>query len=269
MIDLIEIRPVPFHAIKLIDVLVRAMSEHDPDTAQHLEATARIAEQTARAMGLPEPIVTRSRNGARLHDIGKIDLDLNILRKPGKLTSFEWKLVKLHPGRGEEILREIPLLRELAPIVGAHHERFDGRGYPNNLMSHEIPLESRIISVADAFEAMTGWRSYRKPLSVDAALFELAANSGTQFDPAVVNAFLAAHAMASEDRKRTEYVLTGLPALEKETSRDDRPVCEMWRLDGLQCPIGDGVLVPATSPCRTSGRRNRLSVSSMSEELCA
>jgi HD-GYP domain-containing protein (c-di-GMP phosphodiesterase class II) len=199
MIDLQSFRPAPFPAIKLIDVLVRAMSEHDPDTAQHLEATARIAEQTARAMRLAEPMVARCRNAARLHDIGKIDLDLRILRKPGKLTTAEWELVKLHPGRGQQILSEIPLLAELAPIVGAHHERFDGRGYPKNLMSHEIPLESRIISVADAFEAMTGWRSYRKPLSVDAALFELAANSGTQFDPAVVNAFLAAHALASAE----------------------------------------------------------------------
>jgi HD-GYP domain-containing protein (c-di-GMP phosphodiesterase class II) len=266
MIALQEVRPDSVPVIKLIDVLLRAMSEHDPDTAQHLEATARIAEQTARAMRLPEPMIVRCRNAARLHDIGKIDLDLRILRKPGKLTSSEWELVKLHPGRGEAILNEIPLLRELAPIVGAHHERFDGRGYPNNLMSHEIPLESRIISVADAFEAMTGWRSYRKPLSVDSALFELAINAGTQFDPAVVNAFLAAHALACADQAGLHFA--GLPAREMEATRDDGPVCEMWRLDGLQCPLGEGVLVPPTSACRTRGRRNQLSMSRLSAELC-
>jgi HD-GYP domain-containing protein (c-di-GMP phosphodiesterase class II) len=194
MLDAREILPISSPTTKLIDSLVRGMSEYDHDTAMHLEATGRISAETAQAMGLDAATVARCRDGARLHDIGKIDLDLRILRKAGRLTNDEWELVKLHPGRGEEILNGIPLLAALAPIVGAHHERFDGHGYPNKLAGNEIPLESRIIAVADAFHAMTGARSYRTSMSVEGALFELSINAGTQFDPDVVRAFVVTHA---------------------------------------------------------------------------
>jgi HD-GYP domain-containing protein (c-di-GMP phosphodiesterase class II) len=167
------------------------MSEHDRDTAQHLEAVGRLAEHTARAMELDAVTVARCRDGARLHDIGKLDLDLRILRKKGPLTPSEWAVVKLHPRRGEQILSTIPQLAPLARIVGAHHERVDGQGYPNRLIGDHIPLESRVIAVADAFHAMIGWRTYKKVMSVNAALAELAANAGTQFDPTVVRRFVA------------------------------------------------------------------------------
>ncbi len=162
----------------LIDTLVRMMYEHDCDTAAHLEATGRLAEQTARAMELDALTVGRCRDGGRLHDIGKLELDPR-------------GTIHLHPRRAEQLLGKIPQLAALAVIVGAHHERIDGRGYPNRLSGSEIPLESRIIAVADAFHAMIGWRSYKEVLPVSSALAELMANAGTQFDPVVVNTFVA------------------------------------------------------------------------------
>lgn len=157
----------------LIDALVRLMYEHDRDTAEHLEATGRLAEQTARAMALDAPAVARCRDGARLHDIGMLDLDTRML----------------HPHRGEALLQTIPLLAGLAAIVGAHHERVDGQGYPNRLSGSEIPLESRIIAVADAFHSMI-CRRWDNAMPVECALLELTANAGTQFDAAVVRTFV-------------------------------------------------------------------------------
>lgn len=177
---------------QLIDVLMRAMSDHDPDTAHHLEAVGRLAQQTAWAMELDAVTVARCRDAARVHDIGKLDLDVRLLRSKEALTASEWEIVKLHPIRGERLLRGIPLLAPLAPIVGAHHERIDGRGYPGGRLGPEIPLESRLIAVVDAFHAMIGWRSYKRAISVNCALTELVAHSGTQFDATIVHAFVAA-----------------------------------------------------------------------------
>jgi HD-GYP domain-containing protein (c-di-GMP phosphodiesterase class II) len=178
------------HAIGIVDGLVHMMSIHDKETALHLDATAHLADRTARAMGLDDEMVARCRIGARLHDIGKIGVDNRIINKPASLSELEWSLMCLHPAKGEEIVAGIPLLAALAPIVRAHHERIDGSGYPDRKMGDEIPLESRVIAVADAFHAMTVPRAYRKVLSVEVALHELTANAGMQFDEDVVATFV-------------------------------------------------------------------------------
>ena len=128
--------------------------------------------------------------GALLHDVGKIGVPDYILHKPGPLTPEEWDEMKRHPDIGNEMLKDIAFLSGAAAIVHAHHERFDGKGYPNGLTGEEMPLGARIFNVADAFDAMTTDRPYRKALSVAEAREEVLRNSGTQFDPEVVQSFL-------------------------------------------------------------------------------
>lgn len=177
------------HAVGLVDGLVRMMSVHDRETALHLDATGELAERLARALGLDADAVVRCRVGARLHDIGKIAVDARIINKPTYLTAGEWDVMTLHPAKGEEVVCGIPMLAVLAPIVRSHHERIDGMGYPDRLGGDEIPLESRVIAVADAFHAMTVPRPYRKPVAVEEALYELVRCAGTQFDADVVGVF--------------------------------------------------------------------------------
>ena len=177
-------------AIGIVDGLVQMMSVHDKETALHLDATAHLAERTARAMGLDAETTLRCRIGARLHDVGKIAVDNRIINKPTSLTELEWAMMSMHPQKGEEILLGIPALADYAPIVRAHHERVDGTGYPDRKIGEDIPLESRVIAVADAFHAMTVPRPYRKPFAVEVALEELMANAGSQFDEEVVGTFV-------------------------------------------------------------------------------
>jgi putative nucleotidyltransferase with HDIG domain len=127
-----------------------------------------------------------------LHDIGKIGIDLTIIKKPAKLTPDEWSQIRMHPIIGANIIRQLNFLDEITPIIKHHHARFDGGGYPDPDMSGDkIPLGSRIISVTDAFDAMTSDRPYRKAMSKETALEELKKCAGNQFDPRVVEAFLS------------------------------------------------------------------------------
>ena len=128
---------------------------------------------------------------AILHDIGKIGIPDSILNKPGRLTDEEYRLVKEHPAIGAEIVKQVKALEPVASIILQHQERWDGKGYPYGMKGEDIPMEARIISVLDAYDAMTSDRSYRKALPVQTAIAELKRCSGTQFDPKVVNAFLA------------------------------------------------------------------------------
>ena len=124
--------------------------------------------------------------GALLHDIGKIAVPDAILCKAGPLTDEEWAIMRQHPCLGHEILYGIGFLTDALPIVLYHHERFDGKGYPEGLAGEQIPMGARIFSAADAFDAMTADRHYRRALSLDEAMSELRRNSGTQFDPDVI-----------------------------------------------------------------------------------
>jgi putative nucleotidyltransferase with HDIG domain len=160
----------------------------------------------ANCLGLSSQEVKAIEFGALLHDIGKIGIGAEILRKPGPLTDDEWKIMYEHPRKGADILGEIPYLKEARDIVLYHHERYDGKGYPEKLAGEDIPLGARIVAVANAFDAMTTDRSYRAALPADAAIAELVHNMGTQFCPRATEAFISAF------KKREDQ----LP-LEKET----------------------------------------------------
>jgi len=158
----------------------------------HQERTSLWAAALAEEMGLPPERVRNIRIASLLHDIGKVSVSERLLNKPGKLTDEEFAKVKQHAPLGAEIIvSEAETLQNLAPIVRHHHEHFGGKGYPDGLTGEEIPLEARILAVADVFDAMTHERAYRKALSREEAIAELEGGAGTHFDPAVVKAFLA------------------------------------------------------------------------------
>jgi HD-GYP domain-containing protein (c-di-GMP phosphodiesterase class II) len=150
---------------------------------------------------------------AQMHDIGKIGLPPYILQKPGQLSDEEWRLIQQHPGKGFEIVGRIKGLASLSRIVRHHHERFLGGGYPDGLMGEAIPLESRIISVADTYDALTSERPYRRALGAEEAREELRRVAGSQLDPGCVAAFLTA----------TEVTDTAPPPLPEEEPRPQRP----------------------------------------------
>ena len=149
-----------------------------------------MAQETARVLDLPAQQVADIYMASVVHDIGKIGVDTAILRKKGRLTEDEWREVKDHPERGAAIISCMPQLRHLVGVVRHHHERTDRLGYPLGLGGEDIPLGARVIAVCDAYDAMTSQRSYRSALSPGAARLELVNCNGSQFDGAVVEAFL-------------------------------------------------------------------------------
>jgi putative nucleotidyltransferase with HDIG domain len=181
-------------------LLAETLDLRDVSTARHSQTVGRYAEGIARALGLPQDRVQRIRAAGVLHDIGKLGVADAILKKPGALTDDEWAEMRRHPELGARILDHANL-RDISGWVLAHHERIDGRGYPHGLAGEAIPLEARILAVADAYEAMTADRPYRTSLGHDAARDELLECSGAQFDPVVVDAFLRALAPSSRPRR--------------------------------------------------------------------
>ncbi len=173
-----------------VESLVGALEIQDPATSRHALAIVEFAVAVGRRLGLAPSALRRLEHGAALHDIGKIGVASELLRKPGPLNEEETIAMRCHPELGARILEPVPRLRTVAPIVRASHERFDGRGYPDGLSGEAIPLESRIVAVCDAFDAMVSDRPYRRAMTRDAAIAELRACAGSQFDPRVVHAFL-------------------------------------------------------------------------------
>jgi putative nucleotidyltransferase with HDIG domain len=176
-----------------IKALSTALDAKDSYTGGHSAQVTKYALPIAREMGLDKEFIEKLEYAGLLHDIGKIGIIENILNKKGRLTDEEFEIIKKHPVIGAEILESIPFLGEIVPMVKYHHERWDGRGYPEGLKGEEIPLGARIISVADTFDAMTSDRPYRKGLPAEIAREEIEKNAGTQFDPKVVEAFLKAY----------------------------------------------------------------------------
>ncbi|HET9737930.1 MAG TPA: diguanylate cyclase [Solirubrobacteraceae bacterium] len=172
-------------------LLAETLDLRDDATARHSETVGRYAEQIAVELGLPADHVERLRVAGVLHDIGKLGISDAVLLKPGSLIASEWEQIERHPEVGARIL-EHANLRDVASWVLAHHERLDGAGYPRGLAGDAIPLEGRVLAVADAYEAMTADRPYRRALSHEVARAELRRGAGTQFDPHVVEAFLRA-----------------------------------------------------------------------------
>jgi len=177
--------------LEMLVRLARAAEYRDDDTGQHTWRVAHVSGVVAQEMGMPREKVELLLRAARLHDVGKITIPDGILMKPGRLTKEEFAVVKGHTLAGAELLSgsRSPLIRLAEQIALTHHERWDGQGYPHGLAGENIPLESRILAVADAFDALTHDRSHRKAVTPDAAVEEIARHSGTQFDPNVVTAF--------------------------------------------------------------------------------
>lgn len=177
------------------DVTLEALGDtlalHDAPTQHHSMRVTLFAIALARAMGLPKDQSRVLAQGALLHDIGKIAITPAILRKAGALTPEESKIVHEHCGHGHHMLRKIPFLGDAAEIVYAHHENWDGTGYPRNLMENEIPLGARIVAIVNALDAMTSNQPYRQALAPSAARKEIVRWSGRQFDPDVVKVFLS------------------------------------------------------------------------------
>ncbi|WP_324616347.1 HD domain-containing phosphohydrolase [Paenibacillus bouchesdurhonensis] len=176
--------------------LAAALDARDPYTAGHSLRVAEYAVQIGTLAKLPKPVVDQLRKAALLHDIGKIGIRDAVLLKEGQLGEQEWEQIKAHPVLGEAILRQIEPADEMAaflPGVRSHHERYDGGGYPDGLKGEEIPLFGRIIAVADAFDAMTSDRPYRKGMAANTAIAILEKGRGTQWDPYFVALFVEAY----------------------------------------------------------------------------
>jgi len=173
-----------------IQTLARAIDAKDPYTKGHSDRVTRYAVKIAREMNLSESAIRNIEYSALIHDIGKIGIQESILTKKGALSGTEYEIVKMHPLIGESIITPVKFLNGIAPLILYHHERFDGKGYLEGLRGEAIPLGARIISVADAFDAMTSDRPYRKALTRKKAREELEKESGKKFDPRVVEAFL-------------------------------------------------------------------------------
>ncbi|RMG58223.1 MAG: response regulator [Deltaproteobacteria bacterium] len=175
--------------LRSVQSLVKALEAKDEYTRGHSERVTFYSVEISKRLGGAVD-VERVRTAGVLHDLGKIGVPESILNKPSRLTDDEFEVVKKHPLLGVKILEPIEFLRGVFPIILHHHERFDGRGYPSGLKGEKIPLEARVIAVADTFDAMTSTRAYRKALSAEEAIAEIKRCSGTQFDPDIARLFI-------------------------------------------------------------------------------
>ena len=175
---------------KTIDIVMKTLFEKSPREKLHSERVGNISAAIAKELGFDKERINKIRVAGFLHDIGKIGIPENILNKKGKLDAQEWKIMKTHPEKSGRILENTYEYSEISNIVLHHHEKWNGSGYPKGLMGEEIPLESRIIAVADAYDAMTYNRSYRTKASPTDAIKELRRCSETHFDSAIVKIFI-------------------------------------------------------------------------------
>jgi HD-GYP domain-containing protein (c-di-GMP phosphodiesterase class II) len=177
------------HLVDTITAFVNAIESKDPYLKGHSARVALYATEVATVMGVDGETIQIVSRGAMLHDLGKLSIMDTILRKPDRLTTEEFALIKAHPEVGERILKPLRFLHRESCAVRSHHERFDGTGYPDGLKGEDIPLVARIVTVADVFDAVTSNRPYRKALLVEPAREEIARGRGTHFDPQVADAF--------------------------------------------------------------------------------
>ncbi len=191
------------------NMLYSLIASYDPSTGAHAWRVVHLAEAIASHLGLSREEIMLTGMAALLHDIGKTSLAASLVNKRGPLNHEEWKLMRLHPEIGQQILIMAGgIFASLAPMVVAHHERWDGLGYPACLIGEAIPIEARIIAVVDSFDAMTSFRPYRKPMTVAESCAELWRCAGSQYDPRVVSAFFA---VLDTTGKQTESRLISTP----------------------------------------------------------
>jgi HD-GYP domain-containing protein (c-di-GMP phosphodiesterase class II) len=174
----------------MLEALTQAIEARDPATRGHGARVSALAEAVALRLGWDEGRLEALRLGGRLHDVGKLAISLRLLRKPGPLDEVEMRLVRTHPLVGARLVGAAGAARAALPYVLYHHERWDGDGYPSGRAGDDIPLEARVLAVADAYDAMTSSRPYRRAVSPDRALEELDRCAGTQFDPEIARVFV-------------------------------------------------------------------------------
>ena len=178
--------------IGTVKALAAAIDGKDPYTRGHSERVSRFSLAIGESLGLPDDEMEKLRISALLHDVGKIAIEDNILKKPAALTDEEFEIMKQHPQRGYKIMSQIPAMKDFLPGMYMHHEMMDGRGYPQGLKGDQIPMQARIVSVADTFDAMTTDRPYQKGMSLEDALARIKTFVGTRYDPQVVEALVRA-----------------------------------------------------------------------------
>lgn len=176
--------------ISIIESLKNKLERKNIETKLHTDRVSSYCREMAKLLDLPDEMVTKAGMVGIMHDIGKIAIPDNILLKPGKLTESEFEIMKTHSEKGYKLACSIPEIMDISNEILTHHERWDGRGYPLGLKNEEIPILSRIVSIADSFDAMTKDRCYSKAIEVEDAILELKRCSGTQFDPHLVNIFI-------------------------------------------------------------------------------
>ncbi|MGD1009321.1 MAG: HD domain-containing phosphohydrolase [Candidatus Aminicenantales bacterium] len=182
-----------------LENFMTALDLRDVETYGHSKTVARYSHVLAQALGIRDPkVLDNIRRGALLHDAGKIAIPDSILKKPGPLSAAEWEKIKRHPALGYGLIKDVKLVKEVGNIILCHHEKYDGTGYPSGLKETRIPLEARIFAVADTLDAITSHRPYRSRKDFVAARYEIIRNSGTQFDPRIVDAFCAMDAAVWE-----------------------------------------------------------------------
>jgi HD-GYP domain-containing protein (c-di-GMP phosphodiesterase class II) len=173
-----------------INSLVTLLDSQLPERYVHSPYFDRLVTSIAQQMNLSESQIETLRYASIFHDAGKFNIPLQILNKPTKLTKQEFRIIKGHPLKGVQIIKHLEILKPILPIILYHHERYDGKGYPSGLKGKRIPLGARIMALADAFDAMVYGRPYRQRMDLDSAIEEIKKESGKQFDPEVVEAFL-------------------------------------------------------------------------------
>lgn len=173
-----------------IFALMAAIDAKDSFTFEHLENVSKYAERLAIKLGLPKEDIQTAKVAGLLHDIGKIGIQDDILKKKGKLTKEEYEIIKTHVEKSVEMIHFLPHMNYVIPAVLSHHERYDGKGYPNGIKGKEILFVGRILAVCDSFDAMVSRRAYKERLSIEYAIGELERGKGTQFDPDVAQAFI-------------------------------------------------------------------------------
>lgn len=173
--------------LKSLLIMADIIEARDPYTGGHVWRVSQLAKLLATKIGLPEDEIIKTSIAAYLHDIGKVGIPDDILKKTAALTDEEYAIVKTHPSIGSKLLGSHPLAEMVLSAANDHHERMDGKGYPNNLHGEQLSLVARIVSIVDAFDAMTSTRPYRKGMSVEQALCRLEEGAGTQFDTELVS----------------------------------------------------------------------------------
>jgi HD-GYP domain-containing protein (c-di-GMP phosphodiesterase class II) len=174
----------------LINTIIKTLYEKNPREEKHSERVGEVAQKIGSAIGFSETEVGKLKLIGHLHDIGKIAIEDGILNKEGKLSEREQEEVQRHPEVGYRILSATSEMLDLADCVLAHHERWDGKGYPRGITGEEIPIEARVIALADSYDAMSSERPYRKALNEEVILYEIKKNAGYQFDPDIARVFV-------------------------------------------------------------------------------